>query len=419
MTPLLFHLGLAVAIGLLVGLERGWREREAIGGSRTAGIRTYAITGLLGGVLMAVVPPPAMPWPFIAGLIVFGLLFGVFALREARSDKTFSVTGTVAALAVYALGGLAVAGQVTAAAALGTALAALLTGREVLHEGLRRITWAELRSAVTLAVMTAVVLPVLPDRAVDPWGGVNPHQVWVFTVLTAAISFAGYILTRVLGPSRGLVLGSLAGGLVSSTAVTLAMARLSAGGGPVRLHAGCAALAAMVSVLRALVIVLVVAPAVLPGILPALGAGALVFGAGGAVLVVGARTEGAAPEGPRNPFDLGPLLAFAGFYALVSLLTAALASELDRGALLASTSLAGVLDVDVAVLGALRLLGDGAGAVVAGVGLAILGGLAANALGRLVLAATAGGARFLIPYGAITAMAICAGGAVALRLGLI
>lgn len=417
MTSLLLRLGIAVAIGLLVGLERGWREREAVSGSRTAGIRTYAITGLLGGALMAVAPPPATPWPFIAGLVVFGLLFGVFSLREARNDNTFSITGTVSALAVYALGGLAVVGQITAAAAFGTALAALLTGREVLHEGLRRVTWPELRSAVTLAVMTAIVLPVLPDRPVDPWGGVNPHQIWIFTVLTAAISFAGYILTRVMGPSRGLVLGSLAGGLVSSTAVTLAMARMSVGSGTARLYAGCAALAAMVSMMRSLAIVSIVAPGVLTVLLPAALAAAVVFGLGGALLAFRAAPTKAVENGPRNPLDLLPLLAFAGFYALVSLLTAALAPRLDPGALLASTSLAGLLDVDVAVLGAVRLFNSGA--AVPAVGLAILGGLAANAVGRLALAAVGGGPRFLLPYVIITCGGFCAGGAISLHMGLI
>ena len=114
----------------------------------------------------------------------------------------------------------------------------------------RRLSWIELRSALMLAVMTAIGLPLLPDRAIDPWGGFNPWEVWFFTVLTAAISYLGYIAVKVLGSAKGLLVSGLAGALVSSTAVTVAFARTAKAGGNPRPLSGAAALAAMVSVLR-------------------------------------------------------------------------------------------------------------------------------------------------------------------------
>lgn len=225
MDTLIARLGVALSIGLLVGLERGWQERQAPAGSRTAGIRTFGISGLIGGALAALASSLHAPLVFPVGFLGFAIVFGAFKLREARSDGDYSVTTVVAALGVFALGGLAVAGDAQAAAAGGAALAATLASREVLHGFLKRLTWVELRSALMLAVMTAVVLPILPDRAIDPWGGLNPWKVWFFTVLTASLSFLGYIAVRSLGARKGFILSAIAGSLVSSTAVTMVLAR--------------------------------------------------------------------------------------------------------------------------------------------------------------------------------------------------
>ncbi|WP_159650717.1 MgtC/SapB family protein, partial [Bosea sp. 125] len=231
MESLIAKLGLALAIGLLVGLERGWRERDAPDGARTAGIRTYAITGLLGGLTASLALSLEAPSLLIAGLFAFTAVFAWYKSREALHDADFSVTGVVAGMSVFMLGALAVTGDQRAAAAGGTALAVILASRDLLHGLVKRISWVELRAALVLAVMTAIILPLLPAQAVDPWGGFNPRQVWIFTVLTAAISYLGYIAVRVLGATRGVLVGGLAGAVVSSTAVTLALARTAAAGG--------------------------------------------------------------------------------------------------------------------------------------------------------------------------------------------
>ena len=139
------RLGLALAIGLLVGLERGWREREAADNSRTAGIRTFGLSGLLGGVFAALASALESSAVLIAGFVSFAAIFAWFSSHEAEHDHSFSVTGVVAALSVFALGALAVAGDQIVAAAGGAALAAVLASREMLHGLLRRLTWIELR----------------------------------------------------------------------------------------------------------------------------------------------------------------------------------------------------------------------------------------------------------------------------------
>jgi uncharacterized membrane protein (DUF4010 family) len=406
MDSLIPQLGLALAIGLLVGLERGWRERDTPAGGRTAGIRTYGISGLLGGVAAALAVSLNTPAVLIAAFLAFTAVFAWYKARESLHDESFSVTGVIAALAVFALGALAVAGDQRAAAAGGAALAAVLASREVLHGLLRRLSWIELRSALVLAVMTAIVLPLLPARAIDPWGGFNPQQIWLFTVLTAAISFLGYIAVRAFGTTRGVLVSGLAGALVSSTAVTVALARAAAAGGKPWPLAGAAALAACVSILRVASVVAIVAPR----LLGVSGAAMLVavagFAACGALFLRRGQLDADGADLPRNPFELGPLLAFAIFLAVVSTLSAALSARYSGG-MIAASVLSGLFDVDVAVLSALRLLGQSASPEA--VGHAVLLALASNAVGRLSVAITTGPVGFWLPYAGATILAAALG----------
>jgi uncharacterized membrane protein (DUF4010 family) len=407
MDQLIARLGLALAIGLLVGLERGWRERDAPDRSRTAGIRTFGISGLLGGILAALADALGAVSVLVGGFVTFAAIFAWYKAREAAHDEDFSVTSVVAGLGVFALGALSVAGDYRAAAGGGAALAAILASREILHGLLKRLTWIELRSALILAVMTAIVLPLLPNRTMDPWGGFNPWEVWFLTVLMASISFAGYVAVRVLGNTRGLLVSSLAGAVVSSTAVTLALARhATSAGNPLPL-AGAASLAAMVSILRVCAVVLILEPSVFGAVgIAAVGA-ALAFAICGALMLAhddGNREKGAVA---RNPFELGPLLLFALLFAIVATASAALAIQFGGRGLLATSALAGTFDVDVSVLSALRLVKHSV--PVGTVAEAVLAALAANAIGRLSLAVFAGPARFWLPLAGATLLAAITG----------
>lgn len=404
MDPLIARLGLALAIGLLVGLERGWQERDAPDRSRTAGIRTYGISGLLGGILAALADAVDSMSVIASGFLVFAAVFAWYKAREATHDQDFSVTGVIAGLGVFALGALAVAGDYRAAAAGGAALAAVLASREVLHGLLRRLTWIELRSALILVVMTAIILPLLPNRTVDPWGGLNPWEIWFFTVLIAAISFLGYVATRILGQTRGLLVSALAGAVVSSTAVTVALARTAKAGGNPSALAGAAALAAVVSILRVCVVVLLVEPSPISAIVPAALVAALCFAACGPMLLINSDAQAASGTPSRNPFELGPLLLFALLFAIVSTASAALAGRMGGSGLLATSALSGVFDVDVAVLSTLRLVGQAITSEMAGT--VVLAALAANAVGRLAMGIVAGPIRFWAPLAAATIAAI-------------
>lgn len=407
MEGLIPRLGLALAIGLLVGLERGWREREAPAGSRTAGIRTYGISGLLGGIFGALAREHGSPIAFAAGFLGFVFSFTWFKFREARHDDDFSVTGVVAALCVFALGGLAVTEEYRAAAAAGAGLACLLAGREVLHRLLERLTWVELRSALVLAVMTAVGLSILPDRPLDPWGGFNPWEIWLFTVISAGISYCGYIAVRLLGSTRGLLVTGLAGAVVSSTAVTASFGQKTKSGENAWPLAGVAALAASVSLIRVLAVILVLSPTILVLVAPATIVAAIAFIAVGTGLIRLQKTRPDQGISTRNPFDIGPLAIFAVLFGLTRTLNAALLSWTGNSGFIILTALSAMFDADVAVLSALRTIGASVSSET--IAVAILASLAVNAVGRVFVAMAAGTLAYWLLLAATSVLATGAG----------
>ena len=393
---LIQRLAVALAIGLVIGIERGWKQREEPEGDRAAGLRTHALSGLLGGIWGALARaagdwgPLALGFAFAAFVAVITL----FRYREMEHDKTFGATTVIAAMMAFALGALAVMGDITAAAAAGVATALLLALKAALHGWLKRLTWEELRAGLILAAMTVIFLPLLPDRELARWFPVNPREVWLLTILIAALSFAGYAAIRFAGAGLGVMLSSLAGGLVSSTAVTLNMARLARQHrAREKLFAAAIMLASAVMMLRVLVVVGVinielVAILALPLVLAALAQAAIAGAFGN-----WARDDAPAEEPLtlKNPFDLGVVLEFGALLALIMALTKGLAAWAGSKGAFALAAVSGLVDVDAISLSLARLAPNGLDAQSAA--FAILIAVAANSLSKVALATTAGGLR--------------------------
>ena len=204
------RLAAALAIGFLVGVERGWKQREDVEGTRVAGLRTFTLIGLLGG-LSGILGLLLGPAAFLALVFAFALPWTLYKASEIWREDDVSITGLIAGIAVFALGALASLGHIQEAAAAGIALTAILAGKGLSHGWLRQLTWPELRSALLLLAATLLALPLLPDRALDPWGAFNPHELWLLTLLLAAASFAGYAGLRIFGPRHGLFVAGVAG----------------------------------------------------------------------------------------------------------------------------------------------------------------------------------------------------------------
>ncbi|RDV05466.1 MgtC/SapB family protein [Undibacter mobilis] len=414
---LLLRLTIALGIGMLVGLERGWKTRTMAPGSRAAGIRTFTLCGLLGGVI-ATLAQLAGPG-FGAGLVI-GLGFAVYAAvftvlqRDAdRAAGSFSATTILAGLLTFALGALAVAGDSRVAAAAAVAMTGVLAIRTEVHGWIERITWPELRSALVLLAMTFIILPVMPDMAIGVAPGVNPREVWLIAIVLAGVSFLGYAAVKVFGAERGVLVSALAGGLVSSTAVTLANARRStAGEGSVGLLAAGVAIATALSFLRVAAIVAALQPGLLVLVAPALVPAALVA-AGFAIITVYWRGadggEGVATDTFNNPFSFWPVVGFAVLLGVAMVVGRVVAEAFGAGGTLIGAVVLGLGDVDAVTAATSRLVPVPLGWLAASQ--TILVAVVANTASKLVLAAVMGRARFAAEVAAMTVLCWLVGAA--------
>lgn len=390
-TDLILRLGLSTAVGFLIGLERGWRERDEEEGHRTAGLRTFTLIGLMGGIFGALSPGGDLLL-LAAGFVTVGAAVGAFMWREGQQKDDLSVTSLVAAMLTYVLGAFAVLGNLQVAAGAGVATVILLAHKEILHEWLTRISWPELRSGLLLAAMTFVLLPLLPDRAVDPWNVLNPHAIWLMTILIAAVSFGGYAVVKLAGPRTGLILSALLGGMFASTAVTLSLARLAPDNpSHVRLLAGGILAAGCVMFLRVLAVTALINPQLALAMAPVLLVGAAAMGILAFAFVSarnGAEVKGNQEFSLKNPFDIFEVLRFGALLAIVMLAVALARTQPGDSSVLAVAAVSGLADVDAITLSVARF-GEASPTAIN----AILAAVAVNTFAKGAYAWLAGGAR--------------------------
>jgi len=402
------RLAVALAIGLLIGLERGWQTREESDYQRTAGLRTFALTGLLGGIcgLMSVVSSPIV---LAAGLIAFTGALVVFGYLEATAETNFSATSVVAGILTFVLGAYATLGNETVAVAAAVAMAILLALRETLHSWVRTVTWPEIRSVLVLLAMSFLLLPILPNRPVDPWQVLNPAEIWLLAILIAAVSFAGYVAVRVLGERNGIAVAAIAGGLASSTATTLSFARLAREHPEgVRLLAGGILLSGVTMLVRVVVLAGLLNPALLWPLAGPAAAAAAVLLLWAAVLLWARR--GAAPEAPslsiKNPFELATVLKLAALIAAIMLVAKVAAWKAGTAGLYLLAAVSGIADVDALTLSMARLAGPQV--AVANAATAILVAVSVNTASKAVIAASVGGKAIGTLVAGASALAIAA-----------
>ncbi len=219
------HLAIALALGLLIGLERGWQERQAEEGSRLAGIRTFGLVSLLGALWQLL---GFQKSPFILGVSFLSFTFLVISISfiEAKHKQVYGITTSVALMIAFALGALTMQGHAPLATAA-TAVTVILLGlKPVLHQWVRSLEPHEMTAVFKLILISAVMLPILPDQTFDPWNAFNPYQIWWMVVLICGVSFIGYFAIKIAGAKQGVFLTGLLAGLASSTAVTLSLSRL-------------------------------------------------------------------------------------------------------------------------------------------------------------------------------------------------
>jgi uncharacterized membrane protein (DUF4010 family) len=413
---LISRFGVALGIGLLIGLERGWRRREAASGSRAAGIRTFAITSLLGGTFGAIATSLGGAGGAAGGIVLslgfaaYAAVITAFSRDENRASGSHSATTAIAGMLTFALGAYALLGDTRIAAGGAVAAAALLAFREPLHGWVENIAWLELRSGLVLLTMTFIALPIVPNEPIGPFGGVNPRDVWIIAIVLASVSFIGYAAVKYFGARRGLLLAAAAGGLVSSTAVTIANARRAANEGAPALLAAGVAVATAISLLRVLAIVAALKPSLLALIAPSLLA-ASVCAIGFALTSAfwrAADSHGEQTVKFRNPFEFWSVIGFALFLAAIIVLGRVVGEAFGPTGAVVGAIVVGFADVDSVAVSIAHLTPQTLGAEHAA--FAILAAVASNTASKVAMGAVLGRGRFALGITVLALGCFLAGG---------
>jgi uncharacterized membrane protein (DUF4010 family) len=384
----------ALAIGLLLGFERERSHARNL----PAGSRSFALLSLVGAIAASI-----DTWAVVAGSVAVAALMAVAYFRTSTDDP--GTTTEIAGLVTYLLGALAYS-RPAEAVALAVVVAGLLVSKARIHRFVREIvSEVELEDAIKFFVVAFVILPLLPDRALGPYGVLNPAKVWLLVVLLTGIGWVGYIGVRALGPQRGLLVTGMAGGFVSASATTASMGRLSRTETGLRAPLASALVASLATFVQLLMVIGVVDLEVLRRLWPPVVAGALVLVGVAAFVYRGAtrpdqtttEDKGAAAEPASRPFTLRPALVLAAVLTFALLVSRWAADVLGPNGLVLATFAAGLADAHAGAVAAASLAAKGDVTVDAAL-IAIAVALGSNLLVKGVLAFTAGGRRFGLAF---------------------
>jgi len=337
---------ISLLIGALIGTERQRRlaEERSIG---VAGLRTFTLIALLGTLCANMAVYYSREFIIVA-FGAFMLLVGIgYYSASSRTQGRVDLTSAVAAILTFILGSLSYFDdRRLLAVALAVVITWILATRKITHRYVEAISETDLLDTLKMGIIALVIYPFLPDQPLDPFNVLNPRQIWLMVVLVSLIGYVGYMLIRILGTERGLGLTGVLGGLVSSTAVTTAMAA------EVRLQKELISSAVFATTIagctmfpRMLFIVLVVNRDIFLSLLPKLGSMTIV-GVALAVLLLRKKDPLGKNVVLKDPFRILPALTFGGFFAIV-LLTAKVASiYFGNTGTYAASAIAGLADVD-------------------------------------------------------------------------
>ena len=364
------RVGAGLAIGALVGLERGFKLRDVREGTRVAGVRTFTLLGLAAGIAGLL----AATQPLAAAVILLAMLGYLGIAYAPRLTAKGDATSPIAAAATIATAFLAGTGPVGLALAAGAVVVLILALKDDVHGFVEQLDEKDVKALARFAVIALAVLPFLPDVPFGPYGAWNAAKLWWVVILVTGFSFAGYIANRLFGARHGTIATAVIGGLYSSTAVTQSLAQRlgskEAGGAE---PAGIA-LASTVMYLRVLVLVALIAPRIFVDfaivILPA-----LVVGAAAGWWLYRTAPHHAGPAPPGNPIALLPALTFLLFLAGAAVAARWAQERFGEEGIAVLLLIMGSLDVDAAIVTAGGLPPE-----------AITSALAAAALGGTILA---------------------------------
>jgi uncharacterized membrane protein (DUF4010 family) len=343
-------LAVSLGLGLLVGFQREWTAPHV------AGLRTFALITVLGTVI-ALFAETVGGWLVVAGLLaVAAMLIVGYVVKFAGTEEP-GLTTQSAALVMYMVGCAVGFDHTPLGILLAGGTAVLLHWKEPLHAFVKRIGEADIRAVIQLVLIALVILPVLPDKSYDPYGVVNPFEIWLMVVLIVGISLGGYVAQRLLGPKAGTLVSGILGGLISSTATTVSFAfRARRVPDISQVAAVVIAIASTVVFGRVFVEVAVVAPKVIGVIGPPLTAimGLVALIACGLYFALPHKTDEAVVD--ESPADLKAAILFGLLYAAVLFAVAAVKERFGHQALYVVAALSGLTDMDAITLSTAQMI---------------------------------------------------------------
>ena len=378
----------ALGIGLLVGMERERRPGSV------AGLRTFALVAMLGCLFALLGEKTGGPWLLVTGLLVVSIAMVAANFSTQQEEQYRGFTSEAAIIATYGLGAAVWFGYATLAVMLGIATTVLLYFKAELRQFSERMTTKDINSILQFAVLSLVILPILPSQDYGPYNALNPRQIWWMVVLISGLALSGYLALRIVGARHGAALLGIFGGLASSTATTLMFSRHA------RDHADLVRMSAIIILIANVMVMMrlgfvsgVVAPALVTPI-------AIVFACGmlpGVLLAIYGwkllGTDGNLPlPEVSNPTELKTAISFGLLYAAVVLASAWLQDIAGNKGLYIIALASGLTDADASVLSTLRLFNlekiSGGEAVIA-----VTLALVANLIFKIGLVLSIGGSR--------------------------
>ena len=341
----------ALGIGLLVGMERERRPDSA------AGLRTFALVAMLGCLFALLTEKTGGPWMLVVGLLVISAAMVASNFSAQQEEKFRGFTSEAAIIVTYGLGAAVWFGYATLAVMLAIATTVLLYFKAELRHISEKMTPKDINSILQFAVLSLVILPILPSQDYGPYNALNPRQIWWMVVLISGLALSGYLALRIVGARHGAALLGIFGGLASSTATTMMFSRHARElGHLVRMAAIVILIANVMVMIRLGIVSSVVAPALITQI-------AIVFACGivpGVVMsLYGWKILNAAGELPlpevKNPTELKTAVSFGLLYAVVLLASAWLQDIAGNKGLYIVALASGLTDADASVLSTLRM----------------------------------------------------------------
>lgn len=386
----------ALACGLLIGVERGWKLREQKPGSRVAGVRTFSMLGLGAGIAGLI---GKLGYPFAGAAIVAAAVALLVIAYSRPLESHHDSTTAVAALVTVAIGFLAGTGEPALAIASAAVAVAFLAMRAELHGFVERLDEKDIKALARYAIIAGAILPFLPSGHYGPLGAWNPQKLWLVVVLVTGFSFLGYVANRLFGERRGTIATAIIGGAYSSTAVTQSLAQRLGSQPKAGAEPAGIALATSIMYLRITLLVGILSTRVLPAF-AALMAPAFIVS-----LIASWRLYRGAPKGaggtvPGNPIAILPALGFLAFVAFAAVAARWAEGRFGEQGIAVLLLIVGSTDVDTAII--------------------TLGGLDPSAIGAPLAALALAGtvlANMAVKFGITVVYARSKGTSAALALG--